>query len=104
MVASALVTSISYIIVYFIYNYLDGFSFELTKFLQGFSLSLGLSLFIVTLYIGSQIWKSWWSDGEFLFQGHGQTSTENKSNDFITIKNSRESINLGLHEVGLFYQ
>ncbi len=102
LVTSVIVTSIIYIIFYPIFSYLEESSFVLTNFLQGFLLTIGLSLLIAALYLGSQVWKSWWSDGEFLFRVNSNGQAESKSKDFITIKNSRRVVNLDLHEVRYF--
>ncbi len=102
LAASVIVTSIIYAITYFIFSYLEKLSFDLSNFLQGFLLTIGLSLLIVMIYVGSQVWKSWWSDGEFLFRMKGMGQAESESKDFITIKNSRGFVNLNLHEVSYF--
>jgi hypothetical protein len=101
-VASVTVTSIIYIIFYPVFIYLDILSFDLANFLQGLFISCGLSLLIVIFYAGSQIWQSWWSDGEFLFGVKEHVRTENNLNNFITIKNSRGTVNLDLAEVLYF--
>ena len=102
LVASILVTSTIYVIFYLIFSYLEASDFVLAYFLQGLSVTIGLSLLIVILYVGSQVWKSWWSDGEFLFRKNENVKAENVSKDFITIKNSRRIVNLDLHEVRYF--
>ena len=101
-VASVVVTSIIYIIFYSIFIYIGALSFVLTNFLQGFSVTVGLSLLIVIFYVGSQLWKSWWSDGEFLFQVKNNNRLENDSQDFITIKNSKGIVNHDLQDVLYF--
>ena len=102
LAASVTVTSIIYVIVYLIFSYLEEMSFVLNKFILGFSVSIGLSLLFVAIYVGSQVWKSWWSDGDFLFGVKDKIGAKNNSKDFITIKNSRGIVNLNLHEVCYF--
>ncbi len=102
MVASVTVTSAIYVIVYLIFNCLEKLSFVLADFLQGFSITIGLSLLVGILYVGSQIWKSWWSDGDFLFDMKDNVGTKNNWKDSITIKNSGGTVNLDLHEVRYF--
>ena len=101
-VASVTVTSIIYVIFYPIFIYLNILSFVLAKFLQGLFVTCGLSLLIVIFYAGSQVWQSWWSDGEFLFRAKDNERPENDSQDFITIKNSRGTVNHDLREVLYF--
>jgi hypothetical protein len=101
-VASVTVTSIIYIIFYPIFIYLNYLSFDWAKLLQGLFFTCGLSLLIVIFYSGTQLWQSWWSDGEFLFRPKDNFSAENKLNDSITIKNSRETIYLNLEDVLYF--
>ena len=101
-VASVTVTSIIYVIFYPIFIYLKILNFVLVNFLQGLFITSGLSLLIVIFYAGSQIWQSWWSDGEFLFRAKYNERPENDSQDFITIKNSRGTVNLDLKEVLYF--
>jgi hypothetical protein len=101
-VASITVTSIIYVIFYPIFIYLNILSFVPAKFLQGLFDTCGLSLLIVIFYAGSQIWQSWWSDGEFLFQAKDSERPENGSQNFITIKNSRGTVNHDLREVRYF--
>ena len=102
MAASFVVTSIIYVFIYFIFNYVNELSFELTGFLQGLAITFGLSLLMVALYLGSQVWKSWWSDGGFLLKVKDNVSVENDSKDFITIKNSRGTVNFNLRDVLYF--
>jgi len=102
MAASIVVTSIIYVFAYLIFSYFDELSFELVSFLQGLALTIGFSLLIAALYIGSQVWKSWWSDGDFLFQVKDNVRAETDSKDFITIKNSRGTVNLDLQDVLYF--
>lgn len=101
--ASILVTSIIYIIIYLILSYLQESSFVFANFLQGFLGTVALSLLIGALYLGSQVWKSWWSDGEFLFRmiDNGQSQSETK--DFLTIKNSRGEVNIDLHDISYLF-
>ena len=101
-VASVTVTSIIYVIFYPIFIYLNILSFVLAKFLQGLFVTCGLSLLIVIFYAGIQIWKSWWSDGEFLFRAKNNERLQKDSQDFITIKNSRVTVNHDLRKVGYF--
>ena len=101
-VASVAVTSIIYIIFYPIFIYLNILSFVLANFLQGLFVTSGLSLLIVIFYAGSQVWQSWWSDGEFLFRAKDNERPENYAQDFITIKDSRGTINHDLREVRYF--
>jgi hypothetical protein len=100
--ASVAVTSIIYLIFYPILLYLNHLSFEWAKFLQGLFLTSGLSLLIVIFYTGIHIWKSWWSDGEFLFQIKDNKPFESEWKDFITVKNSRETVNIALNDVCYF--
>jgi|GEM_PF-6002258 len=102
MSASFVVTSIIYVFAYLIFSYVNELSFELARFLQGFAVTIGLTLLMVFLYVGSQVWKSWWSDGDFLFQVKDNERAENDSKDFITIKNSRGTVNLDLQDVLYF--
>jgi hypothetical protein len=101
-VASVTVTSIIYVIFYPIISYLNGLSFVLSKFLPGLFVTCGLSLLIVIFYAGIHIWKSWWSDGEFLFRAKNKEHSKNNLKDFITIKNSRGIVNFDLNEVRYF--
>jgi hypothetical protein len=101
-VASVAVTSIIYLIFYPILLYLNQLSFEWTKFLQGLFITSGLSLLIVIFYAGIHIWKSWWSDGKFLFQMKDNRPFESERKDFITVKNSRETVNIALNDVCYF--
>ena len=101
-VASITVTSIIYVIFYPIFIYLNILSFELANFLQGLFATCGLSLLIVIFYAGTQIWQSWWSDGEFLFQARDNERPENDSQDFITIKNSKGMVSHDLQDVLYF--
>ena len=101
-VASITVTSIIYVIFYPFFIYLNILSFVLAKFLQGLFVTCGLSLLIVIFYAVSQLWKSWWSDGEFLFRAHDNGRPENDSKDFITIKNSKGAANHDLRDVPYF--
>jgi hypothetical protein len=100
--ASVTVTSIIYVIFYPILIYLNILSFVLTNFLKGLFVTSGLSLLIVIFYAGSQIWKSWWSDGEFLFRAKDSEHPEKEPKDFITIKNSRGIVNYDLKDVLYF--
>ncbi len=102
MAASFVVTSIIYVIFYPIFIYLNILSFVLAKFLQGLFVTCGLSLLIVIFYAGIQIWKSWWSDGEFLFRAKNNERPQKDSQDFITIKNSRGTVNHDLRKVLYF--
>lgn len=101
-VASVAVTTIIYLIFYPILLYLNHLSFEWAKFLQGLFITSGLSLLIVIFYAGIHIWKSWWSDGEFLFQMKDNRPFESEWKDFIAVKNSRETINIALNDVCYF--
>jgi len=102
LVASCTVTSIIYTITYLILRYVEEASFVLSNFLQGFLLTIGLSLLIVMIYLGIQLWKSWWSDGEFLLGTNENDQTERESKDFVSIKNSRGAVNFNLNEVRYF--
>jgi hypothetical protein len=102
LAASSIVTSIIYAITYLIVINLEEVSFVLADFLKGFLLTIGLSLLIVMIYLGSQVWKSWWSDGEFLLRIKDNGHDEIESKDFITIKNSRGAVNFNLHDVRYF--
>lgn len=101
-IASVIVTSIIYLIFYPILLYLNDLDLVWAKFLQGLFITSGLSLLIVIFYAGIHIWKSWWSDGEFLFRMKDKGQTESDWEDFITIKNSREDVNIDLNEVRYF--
>jgi len=101
-VASVTVTSIIFVIFYPIFIYLNILSFVLANFLQGLFITCGLSLLIVIFYAGIHIWKSWWDDGEFLFRAKDNERPENDSQNFITIKNSRGTVNYDLREVLYF--
>jgi len=101
-IASITVTSIIYIIFYPIFIYLNILSFVLANFLQGLFFTCGFSLLIVIFYAGIQIWQSWWSDGEFLFSSKDHEGSENDSQDFITIKNSKGIVNHDLREALFF--
>jgi hypothetical protein len=101
-VASVTVTAIIYVIFYLIFIYLNFLSFVLANFIQGLFVTCCLSLLIVIFYAGSQIWQSWWSDGEFLFRAKDNVRPENESQDFITVKNSRGTVNHDLREVCYF--
>ena len=92
-VASITVTSVIYILFYPFLIYLNILKFVLVNFLQGLFATCGLSLLIVIFYAGSQIWQSWWSDGEFLFRSKNNKSSENDSQNFIGIKNSKGIVN-----------
>jgi hypothetical protein len=100
--ASVTVTSIIYFIFYPIFIYLNHLNFAFAKFLQGLFVTCGLSLLIVVIYAGNQIWKSWWSDGEFLFLAKNNKRPGNDPPDIITIKNSRGTINYDLRDVCYF--
>lgn len=102
MAASVGVTSLVYVFVYSIFSYFKGLDFVLTSFLQGFFITLGISLLFAILYVGGQVWKSWWSDGEFLFQVKENSRRENGSKNFITLKNAKGSVNVALDEVHYF--
>lgn len=102
LVASCTVTSFIYSITYLIFSYVKEVSFVLTNFLQGFLLTIGLSLLIVMVYLGIQLWKSWWSDGEFLLADKDSGQAERESKDFITIKSPRGAMNFNLNEVRYF--
>lgn len=100
--ASMIVTSVIYVIVYFIFNYLEELNFVLTNFLQGLSVTIGISLLIALLYVISQVWKSWWKDGEFLFRINNDQQDESVKKDSITIKNSRNTVIHDLNNVNYF--
>ncbi len=102
LAASILATSIVYVIYYFIISYINQSSFILVNFLIGLSLTIGLSLLIVVLYLGNHIWKSWWSDGEFLFHKAVETVDDSHPKDFITIENPKGTLNLDLNKVMYF--
>lgn len=101
-IASAAVTSIIYLVFYPILLHLNDLSFVWTKFLHGLFVTSGLSLLIVIFYAGIHIWRSWWSDGEFLFRIKINEQAENEWKDFITIKSSRETVNIDLTKVHYF--
>ena len=90
-VASIAVTAFLYVVFYPVFVYLNDWSFEFARFLPGLFVSCGLSLLIVIVYAGSQIWISWWSDGEFLFRPQGLKHPERDTQEVISIKNSKGS-------------
>ena len=100
--ASVAVTSVIYLIFYPILLYLNQLDFVLAKFLQGLFLTSGLSLLIVIFYAGIHIWNSWWSDGEFIFRRQDNRPSNREWKDYITIKNSRGSVNVELKDVLYF--
>lgn len=100
---SVLISSVVYIIFFLLLTYTSDIMFVLTPFLKGFSVTIGLTLLIVILYIGRQVWTSWLSDGESIFQMSRQEKTKEIAKGIITIKNSKTSINIDLDEVGYFY-
>jgi hypothetical protein len=102
MAASIVVISIIYVFIYLIFIYVNELSLDLASFLQGFAVTIGLSLLMSFLYVGSQVWESWWSDGNFLFQAKDNVRAENDPKNFITIKNSRGTVNLDLQDVLYF--
>ena len=101
-IASVAVTSIIYLVFYPILLHLNDLKFVWVKFLYGLFVTSGLSLLIVIFYAGIHIWRSWWSDGEFLFGIKKNRQAENEWKDFITIKNSRETVNVDLTKVHYF--
>jgi len=101
-IASVAVTSVIYLVFYPILLHLNNLSFVWVKFLHGLFVTAGLSLLIVIFYAGIHIWRSWWSDDEFLFRIINKGQTENEWSDFITIKNSKETVNVDLTEVDYF--
>lgn len=101
-IASVAVTSIIYFVFYPILLFLNDLSFVWAKFLEGLFFTAGLSLLIVIFYAGIHIWKSWWSDGEFLFLMKDRGQTESEWKDFITIENSRGIVNIDLNDVRYF--
>jgi hypothetical protein len=101
-IASLAVISISYLIFYPVISYLNDSSYVLANFLQGLFMTSGLSLLIVIFYAGIHIWKSWWSDGEFLFRARYGQGTEKNSLDFIMVNNSRGTVKHDLLEVRYF--
>lgn len=101
-IASVAVTSVIYLFFYPILLHLNDSSFVWVKFLNGLFVTSGLSLLIVIFYAGIHIWRSWWSDGEFLFGAKINGQAENEWKDFITIKNSREMVNFDLSKVHYF--
>jgi hypothetical protein len=102
MAASIVVISIIYVFIYLIFIYVNELSLDLASFLQGFAVTIGLSLLMSFLYVGSQVWESWWSDGNFLFQAKDNVRAENDPKNFITIKNSRGTVNFDLQDVLYF--
>ena len=102
IIASIAVTSIIYFLFYPILLYLNNLNFNWAKFLEGLFATSGLSLIIVIFYAGMHIWNSWWSDGEFIFRMKNKVQSENEWKDFITIKNSRETVNINLNEIHYF--
>jgi hypothetical protein len=102
-IASVAVTSIIYLIFYPILLYLNDLSFVWAKFLKGLFATSGLSLLIVIFYAGIHIWKSWWSDGEFLFSMKDKEQAESEWKGFISIKKSTGTVNIDLNEVRYFF-
>jgi len=101
-VASVAITSIIFLIFYPILVYLNDGSLVLANFLRGLFATCGFSLLIVIFYAGIHIWRSWWSDGEFLFRVKNKEHSENNSQDFITIKNSKVAVKHDLKKVLYF--
>ena len=102
LAVSVIVTSIIYVAIYMTLIYVENSSFVLTYFLQGFSGTIGLSLLIMMLYLGSQLWSAWWSDGEFLLNVKGDNKTNHESDDYISIKNAKGIVKFDLKEVQYF--
>lgn len=102
VVVSVAVTSIIYLIFYPFLLHLNDWSFIWAKFLQGLFVTSGLSLLIVIFYAGIHIWNSWWSDGAFIFNMKDEPQSKSELKDFLTIKNSRETVNIDLNEVRYF--
>jgi low affinity Fe/Cu permease len=100
--ASFIVTSIFYVAVYSIFIYLEGLSFVLTGFLKGYFVSIGLTLFIVIIYVSIQIWNSWQRDGDFLFRLKDDLRPEKDTQDFITINNSKGTMKFELKDILYF--
>ena len=101
-VASIVITSIIYLIFYPILIYLNDWNFVFVNFLRGLFATCGFSLLIVIFYAGIHIWRSWLSDGEFLFRVKNKEPSENYSQDFIMIKDSRGAVNHDLKKVLYF--
>ena len=101
-IASVAMTSIIYLVFYPILLHLNDLKFLWVKFFYGLFVTSGLSLLIVIFYAGMHIWRSWWRDGEFLFRIKKNRQAENEWKDFITIKNSRETVNIDLTKVHYF--
>ena len=102
LTASIVVTSIIYIIFYSIIIYVEEAEYSLTNFLQGFSGTIGLSLLIMMLYLGGQLWNAWWSDGHFLFEMNNLKQVELRPHESITIKSSRGATTFNLNDVLYF--
>ena len=82
--------------------YLNDLSFVWSKLFQGLFVTSGLSLLIVLFYAGIHVWNSWWSDGEFIFRLRDPKESKIEKKGFITIKNSKETVNVDLDEVVYF--
>ena len=102
LTASVIVTSIIYIVFYSLIVYMKEAEFSLTKFLQGFSGTIGLSLLIMMFYLGGQLWASWWSDGKFLFEKRYKKEVDSRLKNSITIKYSKGQAKFDLKDVRYF--
>ncbi len=100
--ASVALTSMVYLILYPIFLYLNNQDFGFGNLLQGLFLTCGLSLLIVIFYAAVQIWQSWWSDGEFLFQTRNDEKSTSNLPEYITIRNAKGSVDYDLRNVAYF--
>ena len=101
--ASVVVTSVVYILIFLVYSYVEKLEFVLAHFLQGYSMTIGLSLLVVTVYVGGQIWESWWSDEEFLFQPGESIKETTQDKQSIIIKDSRKTTTHELRDIRYFF-
>lgn len=101
--ASIVVTSIIYLLIFLVYSYVEKLDFIWSHFLQGYSMTIGLSLLVVTIYVGGQIWESWWSDEEFLFQSRDSKKEGTQDKQSIIIKDSRKTTSIELGEIRYFF-
>lgn len=102
-IASIVVTTLIYLVFYPIFILLTDLDFEVANFLRGLFATCAFSLLIVILYAGSQVWMSWWSDGEFLFKARDEIPLERKSENYITLEHSKGSIKYDLGDVAYFF-
>ena len=102
-VASIGITFVIYLIFYPILINLNDASFIWVKFFRGLFATCGFSLLIVIFYAGAHIWRSWWSDGAFLFQAENKDRSASLAQDSIRIKNAKGFMNHDLKNVKYFF-